>query len=63
MGHFLAIQAALTPEEAASIRASASALSQLQLRAALEELSAMSVPEAVARIRALRAAASSPEAA
>jgi hypothetical protein len=38
-------------------------MSQLQLRAALEELSAMSVPEAVARIRALIAAASNPEAA
>jgi hypothetical protein len=61
--HFLAIQAALTPEEAASVRAAASALSPLELRALVDEFSAMSVPEAVERIRALLAGASNPEAA
>ena len=63
MDHFLAIQAALTPEEAASVRAAASALSPLELCALIDEFSAMSVPEAVARVRALLAGARDPEAA
>jgi hypothetical protein len=63
MGHFLAIQAALTPDEVAFLRIAASGLSPLQLRGLIEELSAISVPEAVARVRALLAEASNPEAA
>jgi len=60
MDHFLAIQAALTPEEAASAQAAASALSPLDLRALVDELSGMSVPEAVERVRALLAEATKP---
>jgi hypothetical protein len=59
MDHFLAIQAALTPEESASVRAAANALSPLELCALVDEFSAMSVPEAVARVRALLAGATS----
>jgi hypothetical protein len=56
MAHFLAIQTALTPEEAALARAAAGELSPADLRAWFEQLSAMTVPEAVARVRALLAA-------
>lgn len=56
MAHFMAIQAALTPEEAALARAAAGELSPADLRAWFEQLSAMSVPEAVERVRTLLAA-------
>jgi hypothetical protein len=56
MVHFMAIQAALTPEEAALARAAASELSPTDLRAWFDQLSSLSVPEAVARVRALLAA-------
>jgi hypothetical protein len=63
MGHFLAIQEALTPDEAAFVRTAASALSPYDLRALVDEFFAMSVPEAIERVRALLAEASDPEAA
>jgi hypothetical protein len=58
IAHFLAIQSALTPEEAALARAAAAELSPADLRAWFDQLSAMSVPEAVARVRALLASTS-----
>jgi hypothetical protein len=51
MGHFLAIQSALTPDEAALAREVASTLSPRELRAWLAELGPLSVPDAVAVIR------------
>jgi hypothetical protein len=63
MEHFLAIQAALTPEEAAFMRTAVSALSPADLNALIDELSAMSVSEALDRVRALLAEASQPGAA
>jgi hypothetical protein len=56
MAHFLAIQSALTPEEAALARAAAAELSPADLRAWFDQLSALSVPAAVERVRALLAA-------
>lgn len=55
MVHFLAILAALTPEEATLARAAAGELSPSDKRSWFEQLSAMSVPEAVTRIRELLA--------
>jgi hypothetical protein len=51
MAHFLAIQAALGTDEAAMAREVASTLSPRELRAWMEELRSMSVPEAVTAIR------------
>jgi hypothetical protein len=61
MAHFLAIQVALGPEEAALARAAAAELSPLDLRAWFDQLSAMSVPEAVERVRGLLAGTSKTE--
>ena len=63
MAHFMAIQAALTPEEGALVRAAAGELSPRDLRAWIDELSAITVPEAIERVRALLARLSTPEAA
>ena len=52
MGHFIAIQSALTPAEAALARQIAAELSPKEMRAWFAELSALSVPDAVAKIRA-----------
>jgi hypothetical protein len=51
MAHFLAIQSALGPDEAAMAREVASALSPREMRAWMDELRSMSVPDAVAAIR------------
>lgn len=55
MAHFLAVRAALTPEESALAGQIAKALSAAELRALLGELAALSIPEAVARVRTLLA--------
>ena len=55
MTHFLAIQAALTPDEANLARATAAELSPADLRTWLAELTQLSVPDAVAKIRAVLA--------
>jgi hypothetical protein len=52
MAHFLAVQAALTAEEAALARAVAKDLSPAEVRAWLDELRGLSVPDAAAKIRA-----------
>ncbi len=52
MSHFIAIQSQLAPAEAALARQIASELSPAELRAWIGELSALSVPDAVAKIRA-----------
>ena len=52
MSHFIAIQSALKPEEAALARHVAAELSPAEMRAWFAELTAMSVPDAVAKIRA-----------
>ena len=52
MGHFIAIQSVLTPAEAALARQIAAELSPKEMRAWFAELSALSVPDAVAKIRA-----------
>ena len=51
MGHFIAIQAGLTPPEAALARQIAAELSPQEMRMWLAELSTLSVPDAVAKIR------------
>jgi hypothetical protein len=53
MAHFLAIQSSLKPDEAALARQLAAELTPAEMRAWLAELSAMSVPDAVAKIRTL----------
>lgn len=53
MAHFIAIQAALTPDEAQLARAVAADLSPAELRAWFDELEKLSVSEAVEKIRAL----------
>ena len=53
MTHFIAIQSALTAEEGAMARAIAKELSPAELRAWFNELLAMSVPDAVAKIRSI----------
>lgn len=53
MAHFLAIQAALKPNEAKLARQLAAELTAAEMRAWLAELSGMSVPDAVAKIRSL----------
>ena len=52
MAHFIAIQSALTPDEANLARAVAAELSPVDLRTWLAELMQLSVPDAVAKIRA-----------
>jgi hypothetical protein len=52
MSHFVSIQAALRPEEAALARQVAAELSPAEMRAWFAELSALSVADAVAKIRA-----------
>ena len=53
MGHFIAIQSALAPNEATLARQIAAELSPTELRAWFKELSALSVPDAVAKIRSM----------
>lgn len=53
MTHFIAIQSALKPDEAALAREVASNLSPTELRAWFDELSKLSVPQAVQKIRVL----------
>lgn len=53
MAHFLAIQAALTPQEAALARSVAADLSGSEQAAWLDELTKLSVEDAVGKIRAL----------
>lgn len=53
MSHFIAIQSALRPEEAALARQVASELAPAELRAWFDELSKLSVPQAVQKIRVL----------
>jgi hypothetical protein len=58
MAKVIAIQAQLTSEEAARARQLAAELSPAELRAWFEELSALPVPDAVAKIRSLLGGAS-----
>jgi len=53
MAHFLTIQSALQPSEAAMARAVAADLQPVELRAWFDDLSKLSVPEAVSKIRAM----------
>lgn len=53
MSHFIAIQSALAPTEAVLARQVAAELSPAELRAWIDELSALSVPDAVAKVRAM----------
>jgi hypothetical protein len=53
MAHFVAIQAALKPDEAVLARDVAGSLSPAELRAWFDELSKLSVPQAVQKIRVL----------
>lgn len=53
MAHFVAVQSALTAEEASLAREVAKELSAAELRAWFDELSTLSVPDAVAKVRKL----------
>lgn len=53
MAHFVAVQSQLTPEEGAIAREVAKELSAAELRAWFDELSKLSVPDAVAKVRKL----------
>lgn len=53
MAHFVAVQSALTPEEAAIAREVARELSATELRTWFDELSKLDVTEAVAKVRKL----------
>lgn len=53
MAHFIAIQSALKPDEAAMAREVASTLGPAELRAWFDELSKLSVPQAMQKIRVL----------
>jgi hypothetical protein len=53
LAHFLAVRAALTPAESALAQEVARDLSPVDLRKWFDELEALSVPDAVAKIRAL----------
>lgn len=53
MAHFIAIQSALKPEEAALAREVASTLGPAELRGWIEELGKLTVPQAVQKIRVL----------
>lgn len=60
--HFMQIQQALTEQEATMARATAAHLSPVELRIWLDELKQLSVPNAVAKIRAFLASQSKPAA-
>jgi hypothetical protein len=62
MAHFIAVQAALTPDESALARALAAELSPDELRAWFAELKQLSVPDAVAKIRTLLSSTAQPAA-
>ena len=62
MAHFIAVQAALTPDESALARAMAAELSPEDLRAWFAELKQLSVPDAVAKIRTVLSSAAQPAA-
>lgn len=62
MAHFIAIQSALTPEEAKVARAIAGQLSPDELRGWFAELRQQSVPDAVAKIRTLISGTAKPAA-
>jgi hypothetical protein len=53
MAHFIAIQSALKPDEAALARQVASELAPAELRSWIDELGKLSVPQAVQKIRVL----------
>jgi hypothetical protein len=53
MGHFIAIQSALTPAEAGFARELAGELAPAEMRAWFDELGAMSVSDAVTKIRSI----------
>lgn len=53
MAHFMAVQSALSPEEAALAREVAAELAPAELRAWFDELSKLGVPDAVQKIRSL----------
>ena len=53
MAHVIAIQAALTPAEAALARQLAAELAPAETRAWFDELAEMTVPDAVAKIRSI----------
>lgn len=53
MAHFIAVQSALKPEEAAVAREVASKLTAAELRGWFDELSKLTVPQAVQKIRVL----------
>ena len=53
MAHFIAVQSALTPEEGAMAREVAKELGAAELRAWFDELSKLSVPDAVEKVRKL----------
>lgn len=53
MAHFIAIQSALKPDESAMAREVASTLGPAELRAWFDELSKLSIPQAVQKIRVL----------
>lgn len=53
MAHFIAVQSALTPEESAIAREVAKDLTAAELRAWFDDLSKLTVPEAVERVRKL----------
>jgi hypothetical protein len=53
MGHIIAIQAALPPDEAALARQLAAELTPAEQRAWFDELTSLSVPDAVAKVRGL----------
>jgi hypothetical protein len=55
MAHFLAVRSQLTPEESRLASEVAKELSPAELRAWFDELGALSVPDAVAKVRALLA--------
>jgi len=53
MAHVVAVQSALDPKEVAYIQQIAKELSPAELRGWFDELSKLSVPDAVARVRGL----------
>jgi hypothetical protein len=53
MGHLIAIQSALAPAEAALARQLVAELSPAEMRAWMKELCALSIPDAVAKVRSI----------
>ena len=53
MAHVIAVQSALEPQEVAYVQAIAKEFSPAELRGWFDELSTLSVPDAVTRIRGL----------